>query len=159
MRGDSVKVIHVNFSSAVVDPVYFPQIEVVGDIANSIWRIKERLVTQGHWDFDHFRAVQQRLSAHILDGSNDERFPMYPQRVVADVRRVMPDDGIIALDNGVYKIWFARNYRAQLPKQHALRRCEGQRPGPGRGALRHRGHDRAASAGHPRPVGLRAHVT
>ena len=26
-----------------------------------------------------------------------------------------PDDGIIALDNGVYKIWFARNYKAFLP--------------------------------------------
>jgi len=28
---------------------------------------------------------------------------------------VMPDDGIIALDNGVYKIWFARNYTAYHP--------------------------------------------
>jgi len=27
----------------------------------------------------------------------------------------MPDDGIIALDNGVYKIWFARNYKAYRP--------------------------------------------
>jgi acetolactate synthase I/II/III large subunit len=115
MRDDNLRVIHINFSSAVVDPVYFPQIEVVGDIANSIWRIKERLVTQGHWDFDHFRTVQERLSSHILDGSNDERFPMYPQRLVADVRSVMPDDGIVALDNGVYKIWFARNYRARRP--------------------------------------------
>ena len=24
----------------------------------------------------------------------------------------MPDDGIVALDNGIYKIWFSRNYRA-----------------------------------------------
>ena len=24
----------------------------------------------------------------------------------------MPDDGILALDNGTYKIWFARNYKA-----------------------------------------------
>ena len=46
---------------------------------------------------------------------DDPRFPVYPQRLVADVRKVMPDDGIIALDNGVYKIWFARNYRAQAP--------------------------------------------
>ncbi len=115
MVDDRLKVIHVNFSSAVVDPVYFPQIEVVGDIANSIWRIKERLVTQGHWDFDHFRTVQQRLSAHILEGSDDDGFPVRPQRLVADVRRVIPDDGIVALDNGVYKIWFARNYRARLP--------------------------------------------
>ena len=26
----------------------------------------------------------------------------------------MPDDGIVALDNGMYKIWFARNYRAPI---------------------------------------------
>ncbi len=28
-----------------------------------------------------------------------------------DVRKVIPADGIVALDNGMYKIWFARNYR------------------------------------------------
>jgi acetolactate synthase I/II/III large subunit len=115
MRGHEIQVIHINFSSAVVDPVYFPQIEVVGDIANSIWRIKETLVRQGHWDFDHFKSIQQRLAAHILEGQDDEHFPMRPQRLVADVRRVTPDDGIVALDNGVYKIWFARNYRARQP--------------------------------------------
>ena len=32
-----------------------------------------------------------------------------------EVRTAMPDDGIICLDNGVYKIWFARNYPAYLP--------------------------------------------
>ena len=37
-----------------------------------------------------------------------------PQRIVADVRTVMPADGIVALDNGMYKIWFARNYRTPL---------------------------------------------
>lgn len=31
---------------------------------------------------------------------------------MAEVRKAMPDHGIIALDNGVYKIWFARNYKA-----------------------------------------------
>ena len=35
--------------------------------------------------------------------------------MVKDVRSVMHSDGIIALDNGVYKIWFARNYMAQEP--------------------------------------------
>ena len=27
----------------------------------------------------------------------------------------MPSDGIVALDNGMYKIWFARNYPAHMP--------------------------------------------
>src|SRR4029077_7511741 len=37
-----------------------------------------------------------------------------PQRLVHDVREVMPPAGILTLDNGMYKIWFARNYRTRV---------------------------------------------
>ena len=30
------------------------------------------------------------------------------------IREVMPPDGILTLDNGMYKIWFARNYRTRV---------------------------------------------
>src|SRR5690606_37570483 len=43
--------------------------------------------------------------------SDDPRFPITPQRIVRDVRQALPQDGILALDNGMYKIWFARGYR------------------------------------------------
>ena len=112
---DGRTVIHVNFRTAEVDPVYFPQVEVVGDIANSVWQIKQALTAQEHWDFSYFLQIREKVEAHLLEGADDPRFPIYPQRLVADIRKVMPDDGIIALDNGVYKIWFARNYRAHLP--------------------------------------------
>lgn len=115
MHEDGVKVIHLNFSSAEVDPVYFPQVEVIGDIANALWRISEGITPQEHWNFERFLTVKAAGDAHLLEGADDPRFPLYPQRLVADVRSVMPEDGIIALDNGVYKIWFARNYRAQSP--------------------------------------------
>lgn len=115
MHEGGVKVIHLNFNSAAVDPVYFPQLEVIGDIANSIWQISEKIEKQAHWRFDRFLEVKEASDAHLLEGADDPRFPIYPQRLVADVRKVMPDDGIIALDNGVYKIWFARNYRANAP--------------------------------------------
>ncbi len=111
---DGRTVIHVNFRTAEVDPVYFPQVEVVGDIANSVWQIKQALTAQDHWDCDYFLKIRQRVQEHLSEGADDPRFPIYPQRLVADIRKVMPDDGIIALDNGVYKIWFARNYRAHL---------------------------------------------
>lgn len=42
IRGDT-EVAHVNFRFAEVDPVYFLQIEVVGDIANAIWWIGKML--------------------------------------------------------------------------------------------------------------------
>jgi acetolactate synthase-1/2/3 large subunit len=112
MEQDSFQVIHINFLTAEVDPVYFPQLEVIGDIANSIWQINERIMPQGSWDFSYSLKVKKAVDAHLLEGANDPRFPMLPQRFVADVREAMPSNGIIALDNGVYKIWFARNYKA-----------------------------------------------
>jgi acetolactate synthase I/II/III large subunit len=112
MTGDGKHVIHINFFSAEVDTVYFPQCEVVGDIANSIWQLTERIEPQSTWDFEYFKRIKEANDTSLIDGSEDARFPVYPQRLVADVRRVMPPNGIIALDNGIYKIWFARNYRA-----------------------------------------------
>lgn len=115
MRPGGAKVVHVNFNSAQVDPVYFPQIEVVGDIANSLWQLKESLAAQPHWDFSDFQRIRDALKSHIAEDADSDSFPIKPQRLVRDVRRVMPENGIIALDNGMYKIWFARNYPAYLP--------------------------------------------
>lgn len=115
MTTDERKVIHVNFDPAEVDPVYFPQIELVGDIANSIWQLNEAVEPQPHWDFKPMMRVRDAIQAHLLEGGDDPCFPVRPQRLVADVRKVMPNEGVIALDNGIYKIWFARNYRAYCP--------------------------------------------
>ena len=115
MEQESFQVIHINFSSAEVDQVYFPQLEVIGDIANSIWQIKERIMPQSSWDFSYSLKVKNAVDKHLLEGADDPRFPMLPQRFVSDIRKVMPPNGIIALDNGVYKIWFARNYKAYEP--------------------------------------------
>lgn len=120
MKHGGPEVIHVNFRSAEVDPVYFPQIEVVGDIANAIWQMKQTIAPQPHWDFSRIDTIRAAGDAHVAEGADDARFPIYPQRLVAEVRKAMPSDGIIALDNGVYKIWFARNYRAHMPNSVLL---------------------------------------
>jgi acetolactate synthase-1/2/3 large subunit len=114
VRGGT-EVIHINFRSAEVDPVYFPQIEVVGDIANAVWQIGEALSIPEHWDFSRLMAIREANEEHIIEGACDNRFPIYPQRFVADVRRALPSEGVVALDNGIYKIWFARNYKAHKP--------------------------------------------
>ncbi|MFI8980731.1 acetolactate synthase large subunit [Ectopseudomonas khazarica] len=116
VRGGT-EVIHISFRSAEVDPVYFPQIEVIGDIANAIWQIGEALSESDieHWDLDRLLTIREANEAQIGEGADDARFPIYPQRMVADVRRALPSDGIVALDNGIYKIWFARNYKAHKP--------------------------------------------
>ncbi|MBH5322992.1 acetolactate synthase large subunit [Aurantiacibacter sediminis] len=115
MERGGATVIHVSYRTAEVDPVYFPQIEAIGDIANAIWQIKEDIVPQGKWDaksLTHYRRAEEE---HANKLKEDDRFPIFPPHLVRQVREAMPEDGIICLDNGIYKIWFARNYTAYLP--------------------------------------------
>ncbi|KAH7438383.1 hypothetical protein KP509_04G012500 [Ceratopteris richardii] len=114
-HGKPPLVIHINFYSAKVDNVYFPQLEVIGDIANAIWQIKESTSHQSHWDYEYMLQTKRDMEIHMRIGVDDSSFPMVPQRVVADLRRAMPDDGVVCLDNGMYKIWFARCYKAYQP--------------------------------------------
>jgi acetolactate synthase-1/2/3 large subunit len=115
MQTGGFDVIHINYLTAAIDPVYFPQWGVIGDMGNSMERLARLITPQQSWDFSRFMEVKGHLDRHLQEGLEDDRFPIFPQRLVGDIRKVMPDDGIIALDNGVYKIWFARNYKAHMP--------------------------------------------
>ena len=115
MRDDGPTVIHISSKTAEVDPVYFPHIEVIGDIANAVWQMKEDIVPSGSWNFDHMLAYRKAEVDHTAPLAADARFPIFPPHLVQQVRECMPDDGIICLDNGVYKIWFARGYSAYRP--------------------------------------------
>jgi len=115
MRAGGPRVIHLSSKTAEVDPVYFPQIEVIGDIANAIWQMKEDIVPPGSWRFEQMLGFRQAELEHGAPLAKDARFPIFPPYLVEQVRAALPDDGIICLDNGVYKIWFARSYTAYRP--------------------------------------------
>ena len=115
MKLGGTEVIHISSNTAEVDPVYFPQIEVIGDIANAIWQIKNDIVPSGTWSFDKMLRARAAEVEHTKSMCDDMRFPIFPACLVQRIRDAMPADGIICLDNGVYKIWFARNYLARQP--------------------------------------------
>src|SRR5262249_57500256 len=58
--------------------------------------------------------LREGILSRVADRATENRFPVSPQRLVHDVRQVIPENGIVALDNGMYKIWFARNYRTYV---------------------------------------------
>ncbi|MEX0962865.1 MAG: acetolactate synthase large subunit [Pseudohongiellaceae bacterium] len=111
MHHDDQQVIHVNFSPAEVDAVYFPQLNVVGDIAYSVQQLAEKIHQKSHWDLAYFKNIKTEIETHLGKYFLDSRFPMLPQRLVHLLRDTLADDAIISLDNGIYKIWFARNYK------------------------------------------------
>jgi acetolactate synthase-1/2/3 large subunit len=104
-------VIHVGYQPASVEQVYFPQTEVIGDLGRSLRLLADRIEGK----IPNAKALlplREGILNRIASRATEDRFT--PQRLVHDIRQVMPPDGIVALDNGMYKIWFARNYRTRM---------------------------------------------
>lgn len=114
MMDDGKQVIHINFEAANVDEVYFPQLNVVGDISSSIDSIATQLGKLDK-DFTFFERVRDEVTSHITKYFSDHRFPILPQALVSVVRENLGAEDIVTLDNGIYKIWFARNYECYAP--------------------------------------------
>ena len=116
MRKDGKTVIHISYFPAEMDDVYFPQHEVIGCTATNMRMLADAIESSSNWEFDYFERVRAEIETHVFTEKADhDAFPNVPQRIVADLRRAMPSDGILSLDNGMYKIWFARNYQAHEP--------------------------------------------
>ncbi|WP_183812317.1 acetolactate synthase large subunit [Tunturibacter empetritectus] len=113
MQSTGPQVVHIDFNPADIDQIYFPHVEVIGDVGDSMTRLADALEGTKH-EFSYYRKVQSLVLKRVAEGADDPRFPLAPQRIVADVRAVMPENGILCLDNGMYKIWFARNYRTHI---------------------------------------------
>jgi len=112
---EAQKVIHINFFASEVDDTYFPQLDIVGDIASSVTLLTELVKLQEHWDFEYYKIAIKEVNSHLSKYSNDMRFPILPQSAVQTIRDILDDDDVVTLDNGVYKIWFARNYKCVKP--------------------------------------------
>jgi acetolactate synthase-1/2/3 large subunit len=104
-------VIHVGYLPANVEQVYFPQAEVIGDLGPSLRLLADRIEGKIP-NAQALLPLREGILKRIAARATEDRFT--PQRLVHDVREVMPADGIVALDNGMYKIWFARNYRTRV---------------------------------------------
>ncbi|HVI60567.1 MAG TPA: acetolactate synthase large subunit, partial [Candidatus Saccharimonadales bacterium] len=106
------KIAHLNFYPAEIDNVYQPTLEVIGDISHVLWELSERLQPKEYWPADELRGFRQRQLDDTQVNANSDAFPMKPQRLVKDLREALARDAILSLDNGMFKIWIARNYPA-----------------------------------------------
>jgi acetolactate synthase-1/2/3 large subunit len=123
MGPDGPRVIHVGYLPATVEEVFFPHAEIVGDVGPSLALLADRLDGKLK-NAAALLPLREDILAHLTDRATESRFPLTPQRIIHDVRQAVPDVGIVCLDNGMFKIWFA-----QLPhpccEYTASRQCAG----------------------------------
>ncbi len=98
---------------AHINKLYQPEVEVVGDISDSLLQIGRR--TARHQEPEKALEIKARMVAEHESYAGDASFPMKPQRILQDVRKVMGKDDIVISDVGAHKMWIARHYQCYEP--------------------------------------------
>ncbi len=107
------QILHLDFSPAEPDSSYNPALEVVGDISATLRAIVAAAPAELRFADERMATFRREVSARLHNSDCEWCFPPRPPRIVYDVRSVMGPEDIISLDNGIYKLWFARMYRTQ----------------------------------------------
>lgn len=106
------KIINFDFVQAETDRYYNPDVEVIGDIPDALQLIAESIEEKRAYPV--FRKTRILIDSKINEEYR-KKYPPLPQEIVHTVRKVLSEDDILTLDNGIYKMWFARLYKAFRP--------------------------------------------
>jgi acetolactate synthase I/II/III large subunit len=106
------QIIHIGSLPAEVDEHYSVALEVQGHVGSALRAIGE-LVTPPK--YASHASLRKAIVADLAEFSQDQSFPMKPQRIVWDIRQALPPDAIVVCDVGAHKIWMARMYQVERP--------------------------------------------
>ena len=107
----SKRILHIDFSVAEPDEYYSPNLELIGDISHSLWALHEELGAESRHD-PYYEALRAFVAERLHGEAVDARSPIGPLDLVREVRSALGREDVVSLDNGIYKIWFARAYPA-----------------------------------------------
>ncbi|GAB5382474.1 MAG: acetolactate synthase large subunit [Aliiglaciecola sp.] len=115
-NGDK-SIVHLDFIPAEIDKHYHPEIEIVGDLAESLEQLNQYFTNN---DFSFDLSQQQRTRITMMEELNawqndQSKGLIKPQKVLSDTREVLPADSVLLSDVGAHKMWIARHYQSHLP--------------------------------------------
>ncbi|MDQ7000176.1 MAG: acetolactate synthase large subunit, partial [Mariprofundus sp.] len=112
------RIIHIDFQPAEIDEHYHPELELVGDLSHTLASINANIEQLGpvERNLDQQHKTRQRMRQELVQYAADEtEHSIRPQKVLADVRKVMGREDILLSDVGAHKMWIARQYQCHEP--------------------------------------------
>jgi acetolactate synthase-1/2/3 large subunit len=106
-------IVHIDFTPAEVDEDYQPAVEVVADIREALDLLTD--LVSSRRDPTRTRQLHDWILGELHAGATDDAFPIKPQRVLHDLRRVLGPHDILISDVGAHKLWVARLFQAEEP--------------------------------------------
>jgi len=116
--GSDKQIIHADFLPAEIDANYHPEVELVGDLANTLWMLNQRVAAGSQLNFDltSQAAVRRDMATDFAAHKDDDtEGSIRPQKALWDARQVMGPHDVVLSDVGAHKMWVARYYQCHEP--------------------------------------------
>ncbi|SPL62719.1 acetolactate synthase large subunit [Ochrobactrum soli] len=108
-------IIHVHRFAEDTDASYPIAVSIEADIGRSIAALKEEFAREPLPKRHYNHKIRRLREEELASGEKDNSFPLKPQRVVSDIRKVLADEDIVLVDTGAIKMWMARLYPTFAP--------------------------------------------
>ncbi len=115
------RIIHADFIPSEIDENYRIEVEVIGDLAHTLWMLNERLNEFGpenlEFNREHTRVCREKMTEEFEADKDDTAVgKIKPQKALWDARQVLdgPND-IVLSDVGAHKMWIARYFQCHEP--------------------------------------------
>ncbi len=116
------QIIHIDESRSEIDSSYIPEVEIFGDISDSLNEIVKRCDREAYpgnnrngKEATSAVSLRHQIKEDYEQYANDDGFPVKPQKIIYDLRQVMAPEDIVISDVGAHKMWMARHYHSDCP--------------------------------------------
>lgn len=107
-----IKIVHLNILPSEVDENYILAVGVLGDLRLSLNELSEKITPRQE---GAARGLHETIMEDLESCAQDQGFPLKPQKILLDVRKVLREEDILISDVGAHKMWIARMYQAMKP--------------------------------------------
>jgi len=104
--------VHIDALPAEVDERYIVVTGVLGDIGEALRGIAFAAKPKHG---SPLRTLRRAIVEESSRYAEDQGFPVKPQKIVSDLRRVLAPDDIVVCDVGAHKMWTGRMYQTERP--------------------------------------------
>ncbi len=109
-------IIHADFLPAEIDANYHPQVELIGDLAHTLWMLNQRSQKDRiSFELNQHLATRTTMREELEQYKDDTSDLVKPQKALWDARTVMGAEDILLSDVGAHKMWVARHYHCHEP--------------------------------------------
>ena len=117
------KLVHIGSYSSEVDASYTVNCEVVGSIRESLKHLTGAVQSKAYSrkaiserkKSTYMGTLRETIRDEFSKYADDTGYPLKPQNVLWQLRKVLRKEDIIISDVGAHKMWIARMYQAEAP--------------------------------------------